>query len=193
MDSPEERKRRLEKILFPDEVESVFDKLEREVEELEASVERPPVPVVPIKVEKPMEEKKENGFDAEAVKKNSLRVGLLLGIIAWLGVGGWAGAGCYGCSEGGNAVFGAIGFVLVGVLSAFLIGVAGASITAFAACWKAEPGLDGASDLFEEVCWEDDDVAIGAIVLTVIGCLLALGILVGAFFSLIEEVLWDGN
>ena len=108
-----------------------------------------------------------------------------MGIISWLGIGGWAGAGCYGCSEGGHSVLGAIGFVLIGVLSAFLIGVAGASITAFATCWKAEPHFEEACDMFGEVCWEDDDIAIGVIVLTVIGCLLALGVLVGAFFSVI--------
>jgi len=190
MESDEERKRRLEAILFPEAIRSAFDKMEREVEDLEASVDgRKPLPVAVVparKVEKEMnaEEKAVQEW-TDVTRKSSLKVGLLMGIVAWLGVGGWTGVGCYGCTEGGNAVFGAIGFVLVGVLSAFLIGVAGASISAFTACYKKVDSFDDATELFESVCWEEEDIAIGAVVLTVIGCLLALGVLVGAFFSLI--------
>ena len=187
MDDAEERKRRLEKILFPEAIRSAFDKMEREVEELEASVDGgKPVPVVPArKTEKDMtEEEKQEKAWVEAARKSSLKTGLLMAIVAWLGVGGWTGYGCYGCTEGGNAVFGAIGFVLVGVRAAFLIGTATASIAAFTASMKKAGSFDDATELYEEICWDEEDITVASIVLSIIGCLLAIGVVVGALFSL---------
>jgi hypothetical protein len=183
-ESAEERKRRLESILFP---EALLKEMEREVEELETSVERGPVPIVPArkKTEKDMteEEKAEKAW-VEATRRSSLKTGLLMAIVAWLGVGGWTGYGCYGCTEGGNAVFGAIGFVLVGVLSAFLIGIATASIAAFSASMKKAGSFDDATDLYEEICWGEEEIAVASIIISIIGCLLAIGVVVGALFSL---------
>jgi hypothetical protein len=198
MESEEERRRRLEReavsrawkdrFPFPETIESLLDRLEKKVEDIEAGRDPEPVPVVPAEEpERDMNDwqKKYSDFDAEGVRKNALKVGGLVAAVAWLAIGGWTGAGCYGCAEGGSAALGAIGFVLVGVLSAFLIGVAAATATAFVPCVKRAEDFDDALYLYEEVCWGEEEVAVASVVISILGCLLAVGVIVGAVFSLL--------
>jgi len=183
----DERKRRLESILFPERegTGSLFRRLEQEVEKLEASVDRPPVAVVPEPENKmDSEEKKQHEEWVAGTRKNALKVGGLMAALSWLGIGGWAGVGCHSCSDSGSAFLGALGFVLVGVISAFLIGTAAATISAWVACMKTAKGFEEATDFFEEVCWDEEEIAVAANIIGVLGILLALGVLVGAIFSI---------
>jgi hypothetical protein len=124
-------------------------------------------------------------FDHLTIRKNALRIGLLVAVLSWLGIGGWAGHGCYGCADGGNAAMGAFGFVLVGVAAAFFVGAAAAVAMAIVPCAKAAEDLDDTLDLYESVCWDEADLIPVSFVIAAIGLLLFIGVAAAAVLTLL--------
>lgn len=118
-------------------------------------------------------------------RKNAVKSGILMFILGWLAVGGWSGYGCYSCVETGSAVAGTLMFMMAGLVSGFLIGGMAAFVAGFWAAYQREQDWNRAGDLYEEICWDEEGIAVGSFIVAILGFLLTIGLIVGFVFAII--------